>query len=140
MVMANSTCLPPGGTEILDNYHLLSGLGVRLPVDQDAESTVMYWSNHVDRKIGNSKFYLLGECNWYHWLQSGNTFPVPVEGLDIINLGSRGVDGNDIVTVAFGGKYKPNGNMEIGVAWELPATDRQDILEDRLTVDWILRY
>lgn len=129
-----------GGTRIMEDYHLLSGLGIRLPVDQDAESTVMYWSNHIDRKIGNSKFYVLGECNWYHWLQGGSAFPVPVEGLDIINLGSRGVAGNDIVTVAFGGKYKPSGNMEIGVAWEVPATDRQDILKDRLTVDWILRY
>jgi hypothetical protein len=42
-----------GGTKILDNYHAMSGLGLRLPVDQRAQSTVMYWSNHVDRKIGN---------------------------------------------------------------------------------------
>lgn len=32
-----------GGTQIMDAYHYLSGLGIRLPVDQDAESTVMYW-------------------------------------------------------------------------------------------------
>lgn len=129
-----------GGSRILEDAHILSGLGLRLPVDQDAESTILYWSNHVDKKIGNSKFYLLGECNWYHWLKGGNTFPVPVEGLDLFNLGSVGVAGNDIVTAAIGVKYKPSGNMEIGVAWEAPLTDRRDILDDRITVDWILRY
>lgn len=129
-----------GGTRFLDDYHLLSGLGVRLPVDQGAESTSMYWSNHIDRKLGDSKFYLLGECNWYHWLVDGNAFPVPVEGLDFFNLGSTGVDGNDIVTAAIGVKYKPSGNTEIGVAWEAPFTDRRDVLDDRITVDWIIRY
>jgi hypothetical protein len=129
-----------GGTTILEDYHLLSGLGLRLPVDQNAESTSMYWSNHIDRKIGDSKFYLLGECNWYHWLSNGGALPVNFEGIDLVNLGSTGVDGNDLVTAAFGVKYKPSGNMEIGVAWEAPVSDRRDIMDDRLTVDWILRY
>ncbi len=129
-----------GGTKIFNDYHVLSGLGLRLPVDQNAESTSMYWSNHIDRRVGNSKFYLLGECNWYHWLANGNAFPAAVSGLDLINLGSTSVDGTDVVTVAFGGKYKPNGNMELGIAWEVPASDRQDIMRDRLTVDWIIRY
>jgi len=129
-----------GGTQILDHYHLISATGFRLPVDQNAESTMMYWSNHLDRKLGNSGFYLLGECNWYHWTVNGDSFPASVEGLDVINFGSRNVDGNSIVTGAIGVKYKPSGNTEIGVAWEAPLTDRQDILEHRLTVDWIIRY
>ncbi|MCA9112433.1 MAG: hypothetical protein KDA52_20930, partial [Planctomycetaceae bacterium] len=99
-----------------------------------------YWSNHVDHKFGNTGFYLFGETNWYHWLQSGSAFPAPVEGLDLFNLGSVGVAGNDIVTGALGVKYKPTDNMEIGFAWEIPLTDRKDILQDRLTVDWIIRY
>ena len=59
--------------------------------------------------------------------------------MDIINLGSTGVAGNDIVTGAVGMKYKPSVYQEIGVAWEVPVTDRRDILENRLTVDWIVR-
>ena len=49
-----------GGTEILEDTHFISGTGLRLPVDQDAQSTVFYWSNHIDRKIGKSGFYFLG--------------------------------------------------------------------------------
>ncbi len=67
-------------------------------------------------------------------------FPLPVEGIDIINLGSQGVAGHHIVTAAFGGKYKPSGNTEIGIAWEVPVSARRDIMQDRLTIDWILRY
>jgi hypothetical protein len=129
-----------GATKLFDDYHYMSGLGWRLPVDQGAESTSMYWSNHIDRKIGNSKFYLLGECNWYHWLANGGTTAANFEGIDLINLGSTNVDGNDLVTGALGVKYKPSGNTEIGVAYELPLTDRQDIMKDRWTVDWIIRY
>ncbi|MFO1001971.1 MAG: hypothetical protein U0936_16675 [Planctomycetaceae bacterium] len=129
-----------GAAQILDSYHLISGLGLRLPADQAAESTSMYWSNHLDRRIGNSKFYLLGEANWYHWLVNGGATPANFEGIDLINLGSTGVAGNDLVTLAIGGKYKPSGNTEIGIAWEVPASNRQDIMLDRLTVDWIIRY
>jgi len=129
-----------GATRFLNDYHLMSGLGLRLPVDQNAESTSMYWSNHIDRKIGNSNFYLLGECNWYHWLANGGTTAANFEGIDLINLGSNNVKNNDIVTAAFGTKYKPSGNTEIGVAWEVPVSDRRDIMKDRLTVDWIIRY
>ncbi|MEZ6122130.1 MAG: hypothetical protein R3C49_03010 [Planctomycetaceae bacterium] len=128
-----------GGTEILDNTHWISGSGFRLPVDGSAESTVWYWSNHLDRKLGNSNLYLLTECNWYHWMSGGNT-PIPVDGLDLINLGSNSVANQDVVTGALGVKYKPTINTEIGFAWEVPLTSQRDILKDRFTIDWILRY
>ena len=83
---------------------------------------------------------MLGECNWYHWLANGGTTPANFEGMDLINLGSTEVKGNNLVTGALGVKYKPSGNTEIGVAYELPLTDRQDIMKDRWTIDWILRY
>jgi hypothetical protein len=127
-------------TRFLDDYHLMSGLGWRLPVNHAAESSSIYWSNHVDRRIGNSRFYLLSECNWYHWSANGAATAANFEGIDLINLGSTSVAGNDLVTGAVGMKFKPGGNTEIGVAWEAPMSNRQDIMNDRLTVDWIIRY
>ena len=32
------------------------------------------------------------------------------------------------------------GNTELGVAYELPLTERQDIMKDRWTVDGIIRH
>ncbi len=119
-----------GATRFLDNYHYMSGLGWRLPVDQGAESTSMYWSNHIDRRNGDPKFYVLGECNWYHWLANSGTTAANFEGIDLINLGSTTVDGNDLVTGALGVKYKPSGNTEIGVAYELPLRLSEECVSD----------
>ena len=104
------------------------------------ENQSWYWSHHLDKEIGNSGIYLLGELTWYRWLSETDAFPVAVEGLDLFNLGSVGVKNNDIVTGALGFKVKPSGNTEIGLAWETFLTDRRDILQNRLTVDLILRY
>ena len=80
------------------------------------------------------------EFNWYHWLASGAGGVPGVEGGDLINLGSTGVAGNDIVSQAVGVKYKRSPNRELGIAFEFPLTERKDVLENRLTVDWIFRY
>ena len=128
-----------GGAEFCCDWHWLSTYGVRLPVDTGAESTGLYWSNHFDCHLGHG-FYALTEFNWYHWLKSGDGGIPGVEGGDLFNFGSTGVAGNDIVTGAFGVKYKPSNLYEISVAWENPLTDRKDVLENRLAIDLILRY
>jgi hypothetical protein len=129
----------------LGSSHWISGSGFVLPTNTSDESQIWWWSNHFDRQIwdrGCLSVYALGEVNWYHWMDSGEDGPLAgIEGNDLFNLGSPGVAGNDIVTGAFGTKVKPYGNaMEVGVAWETHLTDRRDLLEDRLTVDWILRF
>ncbi len=129
-----------GAAQLGCNWHWISASGLRLPADTVDESQVWYWSNHLDRQITDS-FYLLGEVNWYHWLRSGQQPALAgVEGGDLFNFGSTGVAGNDIVTGALGVKYKPSCNTEVGLAWEVPLTERRDVLDNRLTVDWILRY
>ena len=129
-----------GGRQLGQDWHLLSTFGARLPADNNGYTESTYFSNHLDRKLGCSGFYLFTEANWYHWLSNGSKFPAPVEGLDFFNLGSTNVVGNDIVTGAYGVKYKPNGNLEVGIAYEIPYTDRRDIIQNRLTVDLIVRY
>ena len=129
-----------GGRQIGCNAHWLTAGGIRLPVNTTDESQSSYWSNHFDYRIRRG-IYFLAEANWYHWLKSGQDGPIPgIEGLDLINLGSPGVAGNDIVTSAVGLKFKPNGHNEMGVAFEFPLTEREDIIDNRLTVDWVLRY
>lgn len=130
-----------GGTEFLDCGHWVSAFGGVLPVDEVENSHFLYWSNHFDYQVRRG-WYAVTEFNWFHWTDDGgDTLGVTgVEGLDAFNLGSGGVDGNDIVTGAIGMKYKPNRKTEIGVAWEAPLTERRDVIDNRLTVDLILRY
>lgn len=128
-----------GGAQICRDGHWLSGLGIVLPANDNEESTWSYWSNHVDYEFARG-LYALAEVNWYHWLESGNNGIPGIEGGDLFNFGSTGVAGNDIVSGAFGMKFKPARDTEIGVAWEVPLTERRDVLENRLTVDFIRRF
>jgi hypothetical protein len=123
----------------VEKWHYITGSGFRFPASSD-ESSMWYWSNHLDRQIGDSPIYALFEFNWYNWTRSGNGPLSGVEGLDVFNLGSTDVAGNNISTGAFGLKYSPSSAMEVGVAWEVPFTERRDVIDNRLTVDWIVRY
>jgi len=127
------------GTQVGDNWHWISTTGFRLPSDPGDNSSVWYWSNHLDVQV-TDRIYLLSELNWYHWMSSGAGGIPGVEGVDFFNFGSTNVAGNNVATLAFGTKYKPSGNLEIGLAYEFPITERKDVFEDRLTVDVIFRY
>jgi len=128
-----------GAQKLTDRANYIGAFGVRLPRDTVAETSMMFWSHHVDRRI-TDRVYLLAEANWYHWLDSGAGGIPGVEGGDIFNFGSTNVTGNDIVTTAVGVKFKPGRHQELGFAFEFPVTDRRDVLDNRLTFDWIIRY
>ncbi|MEM1305113.1 MAG: hypothetical protein AAGG46_09455, partial [Planctomycetota bacterium] len=98
-----------GGTQLGDCGHWLSAFGGLLPVDGDASSSFLYWSNHFDYQVRRG-WYAVTEFNWFNY-QSGGSNALGltgVDGGDLFNFGSGGVDGNDIVTGAVGVKYKPN--------------------------------
>lgn len=127
------------GALLANNIHWIGAGGFVLPTDDNGNSTWCYVSNHFDYYVGRG-WYALTEYNWYHYLESGNNIALNIEGGDFFNLGSNNVAGNDIVTGAFGAKYKPNACTEIGIAYELPLTDREDVLKNRLTIDYIKRF
>jgi hypothetical protein len=128
-----------GGTQLCCRGHWLGAGGFVLPADDTDESTWCYISNHFDYYLGRG-VYVLNEYNWFHYLESGANGVPGVEGGDLFNFGSTGVAGNDIVTGAIGLKYKPCWNTEIGLAWEVPLTERRDVLENRITFDFIRRF
>ena len=128
-----------GAAKLGDRMHWVTGSGFRLAADTTLESSMWYWSNHLDYQV-NRKWYLLTELNWFNWIDAGNNMVVPIEGGDLFNFGTSGVAGNDIVTNAVGVKLKPSRHCELGFAYEYPLTKRKDVLENRLTVDLILRY
>jgi len=128
-----------GGKQLGELSHVVSAAGFRLPADPNDLNQQFYWSLHLDCKLANRPIYGLLEFNWYHWMtdvQGGPTFG----GLDLWNFGSDDVAGTNIVTGAFGLKWKPRSSIEAGVCWEVPLTARRDIIDNRITADLILRY
>ncbi|MFK8115123.1 MAG: hypothetical protein AB8B91_23175, partial [Rubripirellula sp.] len=122
------------------NAHLLSSFGYRLPVDGDRQSSAVHWSNHFDVKVAK-RLYAFTEVAWWHWTDDANNgAPLGVSGQDLFNLSVSNVDGNDLVTQNVGFKFKPRRNIEAGFAYEFPLTNFEDVIEDRVTLDLIVRY
>ncbi len=128
-----------GGSRLGQCSHILSAAGFILPVDSNSENQMFYWSTHLDRRI-TKKAYAFTEFNWYNYMKDANAFGLPVEGGDLFNLGSPGIAGNNLVTNAYGLKFKPRSNIEAGTAFEFPLTERRGILDNRITADLIIRY
>lgn len=129
-----------GGARFLQNWHWISAAGIRAPVNTVQEAPVIYSSNHIDRRLLGNTYFLM-EFNTFHYVRDGQSAFNGINGMDLYNLGGRNIAGNNIMTGAFGFKWKPSGNSELGVAWELPLnTGRKDLLENRITADWILRF
>ncbi|WP_207397473.1 hypothetical protein [Bremerella alba] len=130
-----------GGQRLWDgNAHVLSSVGYRLPTDSSLQSSAIHWSNHFDVRL-TDKIYVFTELAWWHWTDDASQgSALGVAGHDLFNLRSNDVAGNDLVTQNVGMRYKPNGHIETGIAYEFPLTGFQDVTESRLMVDMILRY
>ncbi len=130
-----------GGQRLLDgNAHVLSSVGLRLPVDNDIQTTSIHWSNHLDVRV-TDRLYVLTELAWWHWTDGAdNGGPLGVAGQDLFNLPASDVAGNDLVTQNIGLKYKASRNLIAGVAYEFPLTGFKDVIDDRFQAELIFRY
>lgn len=118
------------------DVHLQFYSGPRIPIS-GSDSTFWDTSAHVDYQIG--AFYPLAELNWVSALDSGRRVPIDQEGFDVLNLGSTDVGGNDVVTAAFGARYRVADWLDLGATGEFPITNREDIFGWRVTADVIIR-
>lgn len=127
------------GWEFCPRTHYLTTFAYRLPNNGTDNSQSFIWSHHVDRQIG-CRFYPAVELHWLHYTKSGEALPINFEGGDLINLGSADVAGNDLAVMAAGFAYKVSEAVQLAVAYEFPVSSREDILDERLTCNLILRY
>ncbi len=129
------------GKEIGEVNHIIANVGYQLPVDGSDNSAMFYTSLHFDRQIAGW-LYPLVELNWYRYTSGGNRgIPAIVgEGDGLINFGTTGVAGNNVVTTALGVKAMFSQHLESGIAYEFPISDRKDLIQGRLLVEMIIRY
>jgi hypothetical protein len=136
------------------DFHVIGDLGGRIPFDSEAESTSFFYNFHFDYAL-HPNFVPFVEVNGTHWTGSGDgeldirtkigTLDLDTvqaalgtgheEGNDVVNLGSKGVDGNDIVSMAFGARFPITKHVHSAVAYEIPVTDREDLLQQRVSVN-----
>jgi len=134
--------------------HLLGNTGIQIPLDGGDQSTLVFYNLHLDYALLT---YLVPfvELNGYLYADGGNgEFSLDTDlgnlslstaqaalgksgfdGLDVTNLGSEGIDGNEVVTLALGARVPLTGGLSFSAAYEFPLTARQDILKDRVTLN-----
>jgi len=143
------------GLQLKDDWQFAGSLGVHLPFDNKVEALTGFMSAHAGYNV-TSKFYVLAEINWFTVLSKGNgsaefsssqlgtAVPATVdfEGGDLLNFGAANANQNrDIVTAALGVRYKLTDSADLGLAYELPLTDKKNnMMKDRLTVDLVYKF
>jgi len=129
------------GKEFDECWHVIANVGYQFPVDRSENSSMIYTQLHFDRQI-MGWLYPLVEVNWYHWTSGGNRgLPAALgEGDGLLNLGTSGVAGNNLVTAAIGLKAMFSQNLETGLAYEFPLSNRRDLIDGRMVAELIIRY
>ena len=57
----------------------------------------------------------------------------PFDGVDVLNLGGKGVGGDDIVTMAWGLRVPMKHGLSMGVSYERAISNEEHIFEQRVT-------
>lgn len=128
------------GRSSYGSFNFMNTTGYSASVNSQ-RTDYFYSSFHLDFDLANAhKIYPLIELNWFQYTQAGKATDFGFEGRDLFNFGSQGVSGIGTLTIAPGVRYKFNENMQAGIGFEFPLTAPKDLIEFRMTIDFILRY
>jgi hypothetical protein len=137
----------------LGDAHWIGGLGGQIPTDSGEYSSSGFYHLYLDYAVAEH-FQPFLQISGMHWFDGGDGHrPVELrdgteitldqathalgvghfEGGDVLNLGSRGVEGNDLVTAAVGLHVPLGPHLAASVAYERPITERKDLFGQRLT-------
>jgi hypothetical protein len=127
----------------LDECNVVCVVGYNLPINGAQESHSLDYHAHFSYEV-TEQFFPAVEINGVTYTRNGNLriagTRVNFEGDDLINLGSAGVAGQTVMTLAVGARYRFSDTMSVGAAWEYPITSRKDLLQSRVTVDFVLNW
>lgn len=129
------------GQEFGDKWHLVLNQAFQFGLDSKQNSSFFFTQVHIDKQLFGW-LYPLAELNWYQYVNGGDRGLPSIlgEGDGLINLGTSGMSGRDLLTAALGVKARVSRNFETGVAWETPLSSRKDLMLHRLQVEMIFRY
>jgi hypothetical protein len=138
-------------------FHVIGAFNVQIPVDMSENSTVYTYNLQVDAgELLPRTTPFLGMSGYHYWDDGSGNNTVKLSGatgrltynqiqsalglagfeaVDYGNLGSNGVEHNDIITGAVGFRTTLTERVSMGFAYEIPLTSRKDIFQRRFTVN-----
>lgn len=135
------TVFMTAGQEFCELSHFVGTVGFQFPFDDTDNSSFFYTSLHLDRQL-RGWIYPILECNWYAYTDGGDRGIAAsfgeVDGL--VNLGTDGAGGNNLVTIAVGVNMLVSESREFGIVYETPVSHREDFLDHRLYVKYTIKF
>jgi hypothetical protein len=128
----------------LKDFHVLGNIGVRIPNDQDEQTTQLHYSLQLDYRV-HDLFVPFVCLNGYTVLTAADdrllgAVPLNTELYDLSNFGSTDAKGDTAIVLGAGFRSNLTKDLSIGVAYEAGTSTRQGIFDSRLTIDSIIRF
>jgi hypothetical protein len=136
----------------LDGANVVGSLGGQVPADGDRNVSSLFYNIHLDYGIkvdASVVKYVVPffELNGIHYttsskglndvyLRGGGKTPGNAgvfEGVDIANLGSTGMKGEDVLVIGGGVRVPTTWGISFALMYEGPVTSRKDIHDQRFT-------
>jgi hypothetical protein len=133
--------------------HVIGAVGAQIPLDPDANSTLLHYNLHVGYGLGWVAPFV--ELNAIRWVSGGDGSSTvhlangsrlslaqaqsalgsgSFEGFDFANLGSSGVAGDDMFSGAVGLRLALSDRVSFGFTYERPIGGRKDLMKHRFSV------
>jgi hypothetical protein len=140
----------------LEDLHLMAGVGGEIPFSRGKLSSSIFYHLYADYQV-TERFQPFAQLSGIRWVESGRgELPVRTklggplrdltltqaqdatgtgrnDGPDVLNLGSKGVDNQDLITFALGSHIPINKHVTFSIAYERPITTRKGIFKQRIT-------
>ncbi|MFN2426451.1 MAG: hypothetical protein ABR587_08400 [Candidatus Binatia bacterium] len=114
---------------------LEANLGTQVAMDMGADMSFLHYAFHVDYDVMGRVFPLL-ELNGYTPINDGGRSALGANGMDLVNMGASNAD--TVVTFAPGVRARVINNVDFGFSYELPLTDEKDLMDWRVTTDFVI--
>ncbi|MDA7867198.1 hypothetical protein N9B57_04600, partial [Verrucomicrobia bacterium] len=122
-----------------DKFSLAGHAGIRLPNDWDAETAQLHYGFQAACEV-HQYFTPFVAANAFTVISEGSGLPLAAEGFDLVNFGSSSADDATQAALGFGFRSRIAENLDLGFAYEFGVTDREDIFDDRYTIDLVFRF
>jgi hypothetical protein len=134
--------------------------GAQIPFNTRTQSTSLFYHLYAGLDI-TPLFQPFVQISGISWIDSGDgSLPIRLkhggsldldtvqgalgtgrfEGADVINLGSRGVDGLDLITAAAGVHVPLGEYVTLSIAYERPITEPKGIFQQRITSALVIEF
>lgn len=120
-------------------FHLMGTLVYSQALDMEVNSSILHYGLHADYHV----------CQWFiptvsavAWsvVDAGKGYPLELEGYDAVNFGASRSQGSTQVVLGVGFRTRFTEKLDLGVAWQKAVTTPRGLFEDRLTVDFVIRF